>query len=93
MESDNRNCQESESGLESDDMTSDFTALVKMYCNFQFLCAWYQRYDILHVKNDQNSPKKSTNLFLYFPKYLHNFCITIFTNFGSWTFSVPNEYF
>ena len=67
---------------------------VKMYCNFQIFCVWYRRYDILHVKNDQNSPNISTNLFLFFPKYLHNSCINMFTSFGSWpTFSVPNEFF
>jgi len=60
---------------------------------FSFFCVWCQRY-ILHVENDQNSPKKSTNLFLYFAKNLHNSCITIFTNFGSWpTFSVTNGFF
>jgi len=67
---------------------------MKMYRNFQTSCVWYRRYDILHVKNDQNSPKKSKNLFLHFPKNLHNSFINIFTNFGFWpTFSVPNELF
>ena len=70
------------------------TQMWKCIATFSFLCVWYQRYDILHVKNDQNSLKKSTNLFWHFPKDLHNSCLTIFTNFGSWpTFSVPNEFF
>jgi len=69
------------------------TQMWKWTATFRFFCVWYQRY-ILHVKNDQNSPKKSTNLFLYFPKNLHNSCIIIFTNFGSWpTISVTNGFF
>jgi len=69
-------------------------ANVKIYCNFQTYCVWYWKYDILHVKNDQNFPIKSTDSFLYFPKNLRNSCTNIFTNVGSWpTFSVPNEFF
>ena len=67
---------------------------MKMYCNLQIFCVWYWRYDNLDVKNDQNSPNISTNLFLYFSKNLHNSCVNIFTKFGSWpTFSVPSEFF
>ena len=48
-----------------------------MYCNFQIFCVWNRRYDILHVKNDQNLPKKLTNLYLYFRKNFHNYFINI----------------
>jgi len=70
------------------------TQMRKCTTTFWFFCVWYRRYDIFHVKNDQNSPIKSINLVLYFTKNLHNSCINIFTNFGSWPiFSVPNEFF
>jgi len=66
----------------------------KCTATFWFFCVWYWRYHILHEKNDQNFPKKSKNLFFYFPKNLHNYFINIFANFGFWpTFSVPNEFF
>ena len=65
----------------------------KCIATFRFF-VWYQRYDILHLRNDRKSPKKSKNLFLYFPKNLQNLFINTFTNFGFWpTFSVPNECF
>jgi len=51
----------------------------KCTATFRFFCVWYRRYDILHVKNDQNSRKKSTNWFLHFTKNLQNSFINIFT--------------
>jgi len=43
------------------------TQIWKCTATLEFFCLWNRRY-ILQVKNDKNISKKSTNLFLYFPK-------------------------
>jgi len=70
---------------------SYFETIFSRKSRIKIFCVWNRRYDISHVKNDENSPKHQQIYFCFFQKFAQFFCI--FTNFGSWlTFSVPNEF-
>jgi len=44
------------------------TQMWKCTATFRFFCVWYRRYDSLHVKNDENSPKNQQIYFYTFQK-------------------------